>query len=196
MSSYWNTKAQVEDMVKGAEFESWTIIRPAWFLHSLTQRMVGWSYLGWKDTDEVRTIRTKWKRATKVPWVDAEDIGVVAARIVDDEQGADGRKKWRNKGVDLAVEAITAGELAERMGKVLGEEVRVRYADEPLTWSEDEEPDLETGTTVSDMYPVSISQRWANEFDSSYGVEATKELGLLSGLTTVEEFLERNRELI
>ncbi|CCC14154.1 hypothetical protein SMACR_08597 [Sordaria macrospora] len=195
MSSYWNTKASIEELVEGAEFESWTIVRPAWFLHSLTQRMVGWSYLGWKDTDEVRTIRTKWKRNTKVAWVDAEDVGVVATRVVDDETQGE-RKKWRNKGVDLAVEAITVGELAEKMGKVLGEEVRVWYADEPSTWTDEEEQDWATGRTVSDMDPIAISQRWANEFDSSYGVAATRELGLLGQLTTVDEFLERNRNLI
>ena len=195
MSSYWNTKASIEELVEGAEFESWTIVRPAWFLHSLTQRMVGWSYLGWKDTDEVRTIRTKWKRNPKVAWVDAEDVGVVAAHVVDDETQGE-RKKWRNKGVDLAVEAITVGELAEKMGKVLGEEVRVWYADEPSTWTDEEEQDWATGRTVSDMDPIAISQRWANEFDSSYGVAATRELGLLGQLTTVDEFLERNRNLI
>lgn len=196
MASYWNTKAKIEEMVKEAEFESWTILRPAWFMHSLTQRMVGWSYLGWKETDKVRTIRTKWKRGTKVAWVDAEDVGVVATSIVDDEMTKGGKKKWRNRGVALAVEAISVGELAERMGKVLGEEVRVRYADEPSTWDAEEEPDWETGRTVSDMYPVAISQRWANEFDSSYGVEAARELGLLGRMMTVDEFLDRNRELI
>lgn len=78
----------------------------------------------------------------------------------------------------------------------MGEEVRVRYADEPLTWTEEKEQDLETGRTMSDMDPIAISQRWANEFDSSYGVEATRELGLMGRLMTVDEFSERNRDLI
>ncbi|KAK1779589.1 hypothetical protein QBC45DRAFT_325658 [Copromyces sp. CBS 386.78] len=196
MSSYWQTKAKIEGMVQEARFDSYTILRPGWFLHSLTQRMVGWSYLGWKDTDKIRTIRTKWKRGTRVAWVDAEDVGVVAARVVDDETQGESNK-WRNRGVDLAVESITVGELAERMGKVLGEEVRVRYADEPWTWpADDDEQDWETGRTVSDMDPIAISQRWANEFDSSYGVEATRELGLLERLMSVDTFLERNRGLI
>lgn len=51
---------------------------------------------------------------------DAEDVGVIAASIVDDERGSNDGKKWRNRGVDLAVEAITVGELAKKMGKVIG----------------------------------------------------------------------------
>ncbi|KAK3347353.1 hypothetical protein B0H65DRAFT_507475 [Neurospora tetraspora] len=126
MGSYWRTKAEIEQLVKEAGFESWTVVRPGWFLHSLTLRMVGWSYLGFREGEEVRTIRTAWRRGAKVAWVDAEDVGVVVRAVVEDEDG----KKYRNRGVDLAVEAVTVGELARKMARVLGEEVRVLYAEE------------------------------------------------------------------
>ncbi|EAA28622.1 NAD(P)-binding protein [Neurospora crassa] len=133
MGSYWRAKGEIEKRVKEAGFASWTIIRPGWFLHCLVpQRMCGWSYLGFRETDEVKTIRTSWRKATKVAWVDAEDVGVVVRAVVEDLCEGGG-KSYRNRGVDLAVEAVTVGELARKMARVLGEEVKVLYAEEQQT---------------------------------------------------------------
>ena len=149
--------------------------------------MCGWSYLGFREGDEVKTIRTSWRKRTKVAWVDAEDVGVVVRAVVEDLCEGGG-KRYRNKGVDLAVEAVTVGELAKQMARVLGEEVKVLYAEEQQVGGE--------AMTAVDTYPIAISQRWANEFDTTYGVDAARELGLLGKLTTMDEFLDRNKGLL
>ncbi|KYK61254.1 NAD dependent epimerase/dehydratase [Drechmeria coniospora] len=172
MRRYWLNKHAIEQRVRNAGFERWTIVRPGHFLQNLTMPGSAISFPGFVD-DAI--LRVSWWPETRLPWVDAADVGlVVAAALADPE-------RYDRAEVALAVEALTIEQLANKMSKALGTRVSVHY-----------QSDAEVEQAVKQGSPVPASHRWANEVP---GAEAAGQLSHLSP-RRVDSFLAANASQI
>ncbi|MFI6426855.1 NmrA/HSCARG family protein [Promicromonospora sp. NPDC050880] len=105
---YWESKAAVDDAVRAAGFEHWTVLKPATFMENLTHR----SYLfgDWSSG----TIITGFAADTQIPWIAVDDIGEAAAVAFTEPGRFDGMD------VELAGEMLTMTETAEILSEVTG----------------------------------------------------------------------------
>ncbi|KAK3361462.1 hypothetical protein B0T24DRAFT_538706 [Lasiosphaeria ovina] len=170
----WLARHSVEELVRGAGFAQWAMVRPAHFLQLLTKPGSQFFFPGvWEDD---RTLRVAWKPDTKLGWIDGADVGVVVAAVL----GEPGRYAGRE--IDLGVEALTIGEVADKLSGALGgAEVKVHY------YSDEE---LAQGKAKQD-YRVLAAMHWGNAVETASSAAAAEEF---AGLTSVSEFLARNRD--
>ncbi|KAK1141316.1 hypothetical protein N8T08_009223 [Aspergillus melleus] len=168
MRQYWLNKHALECRVREAGFQHWTIIRLGHFLQNLRASMSPLTFPGFVDD---RVLRVAWKPDTKLPWVDAANVGVVVAKVVSDPEG------YTHQEIDLAVEALTVEELAGKLTRHLREEVKVHYL------SNEEMDDM-----TKQGSPVPAAHRWTNEVPGEGAVGKFKELDL----TPVDTFLATN----
>ncbi|KAK5997953.1 hypothetical protein PT974_00321 [Cladobotryum mycophilum] len=168
MRQYWLSKQAIESRVRDAGFKHWTIMRPVHFLQNLKASKSSITFPG---LAEDRILRVAWKPDTKITWIDAADAGIVVAAALSDPE------KYHGKELDLAVEALTVGQLATKLSKALGTDVKVHFL------SEEELEELSKQGS-----PLPAAQQWANEVA---GEDALREATGLS-LTSVDEFLARN----
>lgn len=178
MYEFWVRKHEIEDQVRNAGFERWTIVRLGLFIQNLTPPSATAAFPElWPSesgSEGGGVFRTAFEPEKRIEWVDARDIGIVVAaavRLPDEYAG---------KEVGLAAEALTAGEMAERMGKGIGREIKSVY----------EEP----GTLAKKLGPyggrVVASHVLFNELNSSVDVQ---ELNRKFKLTGVTEFFSKYR---
>ncbi|KAK9769519.1 hypothetical protein SCAR479_13830 [Seiridium cardinale] len=122
MYGYWRAKHEIEDLVRGAGFRSWTIIRLGFFLQLFVPPVSDLMFPDlWGSAGAERVIRTAFKPETRLDVLDGGDIGaVVAAALLRPDD-------FRYRVVGLAAESVTASELAEKMGKARGEKIEVVY---------------------------------------------------------------------
>lgn len=171
MYAYWLQKHAIEELVRNAGFEHWTIVRPAHFLQNMLPPVNGILFPGFKDD---LTLRVAYKPETKLAWVDCTDVGVVAA----DAMAAP--LKLSGRGIELAVEALTIQEFADKLSQSLGSKVKVHY------YSEEELAEVKK---YSRAIPAS---EWANEVPGAEAAEAAKEFDM----TSVSSFLEKYKDAI
>lgn len=118
MYEYWMSKRETEDLVRSAGFASWTIVQLPVLLHLFVPPLASLMFPElWKD----RVLRTALKPDTRIDVLDAGDIGVVVATALQKPE------EFRRRVVPLAVEAVTAAELATKIGKAKGVQIEVVY---------------------------------------------------------------------
>ncbi|ROW13635.1 hypothetical protein VPNG_04508 [Cytospora leucostoma] len=142
---------------------------PLNFLQLFQAPVSDYFFPGFKDDG---VLRVAFAPHTRIAWLDGRDVGVAAAQAVSEPGGFAGRE------VDLASEALTIEEMARKLRRALGSEVRVHY------YSDEEAAELARGGRAV----LITAQRWANEVPSYNAVEAAKEFAL----TSVDEFFEKN----
>ncbi|KAI1867484.1 hypothetical protein JX265_007286 [Neoarthrinium moseri] len=122
---YWVAKDEIENLVRGAGFENWTIVRLATFLQLFVPPLSNHLFPElWSGPGGKRVLRTALKPKTKIDLVNGSDVGAVVAKVLSSPEA------YRERVVDLAVEALTASELAEKISKSKGEPVEVVYEEE------------------------------------------------------------------
>ncbi|PWY88420.1 NAD(P)-binding protein [Aspergillus heteromorphus CBS 117.55] len=187
MRQYWLNKHALETRVRAAAaaasasasasssdgfIRHWTIVRPGHYLQNLLPPV---NALTFPEFQQDRVLNVAWKPDTKLPWVDAGDVGIVVAAAVADPD------RYSHRTVDLAVEALTVEQLAEKIGRVLHEsKVQVRYRSE-----EEVDEMIRLGS------PVAAAHRWANQVPGEDAVgNCQDDLGeLAQHLTSVDTFL-------
>ncbi|KAI9900921.1 hypothetical protein N3K66_005183 [Trichothecium roseum] len=176
MYSYWLQKEAIEKLVRNAGFEHWLALRPAHFLQNLKVPLSNWCFTGLAEKDAEtgkRIISTAWKPETKVVYLDVEDVGVPTSLAVSEPA------KYHGRTIDMGAEAVTIAQMAEKLGRVLGEgegAVGVRY----MT---DEEADA---ALAAGGNPAIASQKWANTLGEQ---SVTTEFPM----TSIEDFVARNK---
>ncbi|OTA93377.1 hypothetical protein M434DRAFT_395642 [Hypoxylon sp. CO27-5] len=170
MYEYWLVKHAIENLVRDAGFQRWTIIRPANFLQNLRPPLSHYCFPGFHER---KVLKTAFYPDAKLGWIDASDMGNVVAKALAEPD------KYSGKEIDLASESVTIGELAEKIGKAIGKLVAV----EPYT--EDELAALGSNINIT-------AQRWASEVPTG---DSAEKAAAEFGLTSVEEFFSRNSEI-
>lgn len=167
---YWKTKHLLEDEVRNAGFQYWTILRPAVFMQNFTKPMVEYLHPGLTDAHE---LRVRYNPDTKLDIVDVRDIARFAAAAIEEPE------KFSFQHIGLAAESLTAEQLAEQLGQISGTEIKVVYTSEE---------EAKERIAAGDFMPS--SQAWHRDFGYGVDIEATKRWGI--PLTPLSKALDKD----
>ncbi|KAF2972198.1 hypothetical protein GQX73_g1500 [Xylaria multiplex] len=169
LHDYFLSKAAVEDIVRGAGFEAWTILRPGvihfdYFLPSCAYNFPRLATHGELDhffNDGVR-----------MPQTDANDVGIYAAAALQDPA------KFGGQEIELSSENLTIEEVRDILAKVSGRNVRTRRH-----------------TSEDTPIPGQLFQLWVNSKDLTRVVAAAQEAQAKFGIpfTPLEEAFKREK---
>jgi nucleoside-diphosphate-sugar epimerase len=170
MSWYWTNKAEIESLVRDAEFRSWTILRPAFLMYNYH---LPFAAIMFPDLVKRHTFLTAYKPTTAMMLLDPADVGKFAAAAITDPPA------YNRHEIDLGVEALTPEEIAQSLSNASGTQVDTRF------YPSDE------ATSLALRNPLIASQLWANEVGYQVDLEALKKYPIK--LTTFAEYLEREK---
>ncbi|GAP90993.1 hypothetical protein SAMD00023353_5400570 [Rosellinia necatrix] len=171
LRGYFASKAAVEDVVRGAGFEAWTILRPA-FLH--VDYLLPGAHQNLPRLPTHGELDHFFDAGARLPQTDASDVGRYAAAALRDPA------RFAGHAIDLAAENLTIGEVRDVLARVSGrDDVATRR--------------LRLGETE----PVfgQLFQVWANFKDLAPVVAATRDAVARFGIpvTSLEDALRRDR---
>ncbi|PSN66527.1 NAD(P)-binding protein [Corynespora cassiicola Philippines] len=173
LASYWTQKHEIEDMVRGANFGHWTILRPAFFMQNFCRPVC--DHMFPDLLLRPRKLRVPYRPNTTLDLIGVEDIAKFALRAFESPEEFSGRE------VALASEKLTASEIAEKLEGVRGEEVGVEYISD-----EEERQRLAKGDLQS---LVLTSYVWHREVGYNVDIGALQKYGIT--LTPIAEALDR-----
>jgi uncharacterized protein YbjT (DUF2867 family) len=169
---YLTQKAGVEEVVKEAEFEHWTVLRPDWLDYNY---LTPASDIHYPEYRSKHILTTSYDPSYKKSHFDPYDVGKFAAAAFLDPQRFHGRT------IELTGEPLTYEEVAKVLSKVSGVKVAVRYRSE-----EETREVFESG-----KLPVIELQIGVKEFGFDYDPKGLDEYEIQLG--TLEEYLTRNK---
>lgn len=114
------SKQQIENEVRSAGFESWTILRPGNFMTNFLNPVV-LMYQGLSDTG---VWTTPMKKDSILPMIDPNDIGKFAAAAVLDPA------KFNNQNIELASEMMSVENILRDLSHATGVEKTAIYLTE------------------------------------------------------------------
>jgi uncharacterized protein YbjT (DUF2867 family) len=165
---YWTDKWDVEEAVRHAGFERWTVLKPAFLMDNFAQPKAKFMFPHLQEGRIVTALRPD----THMQLIAADDVGAFArASILDPE-------RFDHRDIDLAVEALTMSEAAATLSRVLGKRVVARSV------SPDE-------AIAAGLFPGWVrSQEWTNEVGYRADIGALASYGVR--LTPFEEWIRRH----
>lgn len=114
---YYISKAEVEDIVRGASFKSYTILRPAVLLQDFLLPGVHYNFPSLAING---ILDHPFEDGVRSPFTDADDVGKYAAAALIDPA------KFRDQEIDLNNEALTIEQVHDILIKVSGKNVGLR----------------------------------------------------------------------
>jgi uncharacterized protein YbjT (DUF2867 family) len=165
---YWTDKWDVEEAVRHAGFERWTVLKPAFLMDNFAQPKAKFMFPHLQQG----LIITALLPGTRMQLISADDVGAFArAAIVEPE-------RFNRRDIELAVEALTMTEVAATLSRVLGKRVEARSV------SADE-------AVAAGLFPGWVrSQEWTNEVGYRADIAALARYGVR--LTPFEEWIRRH----
>ncbi|KAI0812178.1 NmrA family protein [Xylaria sp. FL0064] len=117
LHDYYASKAAVEDIVRGAGFEAWTILRPA-FIH--VDFMVPNTYGNFPRLPTHGELVHRFNDGVGMGYTDASDIGKYATAALQDPA------KFGGQEIELVNESLTIEEVRDILVRVTGRNVTTR----------------------------------------------------------------------
>lgn len=168
---YWNNKAAVIDMVKKEGFRHWVILKPAMIMEDIVPPQADVQFASLRQRGRFETAIAA---DTGIDWIAVDDIGAFAAAAFADPARFHGHE------IDLAVERATLPEVAAKMSDATGKPVSA------LTLPDDELLNRPYGSLATQ------AESWNNVEGYKVDLDAVRSWGV--PLTTLDQFIERNRE--
>ncbi|KAI0434406.1 NmrA family protein [Xylaria sp. FL1042] len=170
LRDYYASKAAVEDIVRGAGFEAWTILRPA-FIH--VDYMVPNASENFPRLPTHGELVHRFNDGVGMGHTDASDIGKYAAAALQDPA------KFGGQAIELVNEVLTVEQVRDILVRVTGRNVTTRKFS----------PETDEHVTGQ------LFQLWANFKDVSPMVLAAREAQSKFGIpfTSLEEALQRDQ---
>jgi uncharacterized protein YbjT (DUF2867 family) len=122
-TSIFENKAQAEEKIENAGFKHWAIVRPCTFMDNLFSNV---SRFQFPHLQKEHVLVASLKETTKIPLVDSLVIAKFCQAVLSDPE------QFHGNIIDLATEAPTLSEIAERITEVIGIETKA----ECLTFEE------------------------------------------------------------
>jgi uncharacterized protein YbjT (DUF2867 family) len=170
---YWRAKAEIEKVVKEAEFrDGWTVLQPAWLMTNCTAPV---SLFYWAELKDQKTLLTALGKDTIVQLSAPEDTGLFAVRALT----APAPENFIGKTVRIASEEMTISEIAQRMSSASGVEVYSKIR------SDEEIEGLKL------VHPIVATQLWMRDDGMGVNMEEVRGYGL--PLTSFEDFLKSKK---
>lgn len=174
MKGYFESKAAIEDLVRSAGFQTWTILRPPVFMTNYILPSARGYFPGLVESRAIRTAMAAGKRAMLI---DPDDIGRFAAAVLEEPD------RFSHRAIDIGGEALTTEQIASAISEVSGCEIEVDHI--PRTLAE----------RLAPSNPQVDAQLWFWERQGRFEPwELEAEFGLK--LTTFRKFLAVNQELV
>ncbi|KAK4168387.1 hypothetical protein QBC43DRAFT_254145 [Cladorrhinum sp. PSN259] len=169
-------KGELESLVSANEFnfESWTILRPGYFMANLLLPKVEFLYPGTLQAGGIFTFA--YGSDELLPLIDPEDIARFAVAAFFDP------KKFNGKEIRLASEKVPVKEVIKKVAEAAGRDIKARY----LTEEEVEEALLTN--------PLLAAQKMSMGMANIVDVEEAKSWGVEMG--TFDEFLVREAKAV
>ncbi|MCP3725681.1 NmrA/HSCARG family protein [Paraburkholderia sp. CNPSo 3272] len=169
---YWTDKWDVEEAVRSAGFESWTVLQPAFMMDNLAEPKARAMFPHLRE----RVLLSALLPDSRLDWIAADDVGALAASALNDAQ------RWHAKTVPLAAEKLTMSEVGNRLGQVLGTQISVSHV------SPDE-------ARAKGLVPGWVNaQEWINVVGYRVDIDSLSERGVQ--LTSMTEWIDANRQHI
>lgn len=172
ISTMMLNKQEIENEVRKAGFERWTILRPGNFMSNFLSPMTR-MYQGFTETG---VFTTAFAPDTLLPMVDPNDIGQFAAAAVFDPV------KFNHQEIEIASEILGVDALMESLSHATGRELRVAYLS-------DEEISTQKATN-----PFIAGQLMARDLISFVNLDTVKAWNIPLG--TFDKFLQREKSRV
>lgn len=177
LHGYFASKAEVEAAVRGGDFQSYTILRPAVIHHDFFLPGAVDNFPRLPTHGEIDHLLND---GVLVPYTDSHDIGNYAAHALQDPT------KFGGQEIDLGNEQLTIEDARDVLIKVSGRDLRVVKR---------------TATEVEELGIAVFGQKFqllANIKDLSSTTASAKEIQKKFGIpfTTLEEALQRDKALL
>ncbi|KAJ9155454.1 NmrA-like family protein [Pleurostoma richardsiae] len=174
LHGYYSSKAAVEDIVRGAGFRAYTILRPAFMCFDY---LLPGAYGNYPELPTHGELRHCFNDGVRMPHTDGYDVGKYAAAALQDPAKFDGQE------IELGNEYLTVEEVRDTLVKVSGRDVRVRKR---------------TPAEIREALATAFGQTfqlWANVKDFSGVTSGAKEVQLKFGIpfTSLEMALQRDK---
>ncbi|KAJ3135411.1 hypothetical protein HK100_002682 [Physocladia obscura] len=167
---YYTQKKGVEQVVKAAGFQYWTILRPDWLYYNY---LAPPSKIHFPKYQSDHILTVSHEPSFKQTHFDPADVGKFAAAALAEPD------KFHGETIELSHEPLTYTEIAGYLSKASGVEVIVEYRSQEETES------------LLATIPVLESQLLAKELKFDYDAHALEKYGI--ELRTLSEFLEREK---
>jgi len=115
MRNYWDSKEDVESMVRDAGFPAYTIVKPAFFMENFIPPKVGHMFPLLADGE----LLVASAPSTSVGMISAADFGAVVAAVATDAE------RFAGAEIELGADAPTFPQMAEVLTEVTGRQVTV-----------------------------------------------------------------------
>ena len=153
---YWTDKWDVEQAVRSAGFEQWTILKPAFLMDNFAEPKAGALF---PHLRAGRIVTALWPQ-TRMQLIAGDDVGAYAAAAIT------APTRFDRRNIDLAAEALSMAEVAAIISRVLARHVRA----EAVSPEEARAAGLSPGWVRS--------QEWTNEIGYRADLEALRADGL------------------
>jgi len=115
MENYWASKEAVEEFVRSAEFETWTILKPAFMMENFIGPKAGHMF---PDLGQGEIV-TACAADVELPMIAADDLGQVVTSALADPT------RFAGAEIELAAERLSFVEIARAIGKATGRDITV-----------------------------------------------------------------------
>lgn len=168
---YYQSKANIEEAVRGAGLETYTILRPAFISHNYILPRV---HYNWPDLPKSGTLAHAFNDGVRMLQIDEHDIGKYAAAALLDPV------KFGGHEIELANECLTVEEVRDIIAKVSGRAIKVKK------WTK-EETEVANASVFATRF-----QLWANVRSQTSSAKTTeKRFGI--PFTSLEEYFQREK---
>ncbi|KAK2781496.1 hypothetical protein FQN52_001606 [Onygenales sp. PD_12] len=171
MAWYWESKAQIEDVVRSAKFETWTIIRPSFLMKNTLPPTANFFF---PELFQKHTLLSAFDPTTAITLLDEEDVGKLGAAVILEPAAFNGHV------IDLGTESLTIAEIAREMGVASGKDITLQF----------HSPEESERLAVDNV--VVQSQRWGN--DVGFPVDFKKLEQYPVELTKFATYLEKHKD--
>jgi uncharacterized protein YbjT (DUF2867 family) len=168
LRKYWTDKWDVEEAVRKAGFPLWTVLKPAFMMENWAEPKARFMFPHLRQGQIITALLPQ----TRVQLIAGDDVGAFARAAFADPDGLNDRN------IDLAAEALTMGEVAVTLSRVLGKKVEARSV------SPDE-------AVAAGLFPGWVrTQQWINEVGYRADIAGLAQYGIR--LTSFDEWARRH----
>lgn len=153
---YWTDKWDIEEAVRHAGFEHWTVLKPAFLMDNFVPPKVNNMFPHLREG----RLLTAFAPTTRLQMIAGSDVGAFACAAML------APTRFHAKDIDLAAEAPTMDEVAAAIGRVTGKSIRVECVSPAEARS-------------AGMFPGWVrSQEWTNEAGYRADIGALGQYGI------------------
>jgi uncharacterized protein YbjT (DUF2867 family) len=165
---YWTDKWEIEEAVRNAGFEHWTVLKPAFMMENFAQPKAKHMFPHLQQGSIITALLPQ----TRMQLIAADDVGAFARAAVETPLRFDRRN------LDLATEALTMDEVAAILARVLEKNVQASAV-------------TPHQALAAGLFPGWVrSQQWTNEFGYRADIAALQQYGVR--LTPFAQWVERH----